>query len=170
MRVLLRMMWGTTTTVLIRNSWGRGSSGVCKCTGRKLPSRPSRALNLILSMHITWVTHEPTHRLFLLNSHLPLQVYTSAYDSTVRSLSFTSGISREVFAMENVLITSVDAPPASHELWLSDAKGWVTHLDLREDKSKRRSYQLSEMKIGNVSVNPTNPAFILTPSNNRTLK
>ena len=72
--------------------------------------------------------------------------------------------------MENVLITSVDAPPASHELWLSDAKGWVTHLDLREDKSKRRSYQLSEMKIGNVSVNPTNPAFILTPSNNRTLK
>jgi hypothetical protein len=97
-------------------------------------------------------------------------VYTSAYDSTVRSLSFTSGISREVFAMKNVLITSVDAPPASHELWLSDTKGWVTHLDLREDKSKRRSYRLSDVKIGNVSVNPTNPAFILTPSNNRTLK
>lgn len=98
------------------------------------------------------------------------KVYTSAYDSTVRTLSFTSGISREVFAMEKVLITSMDVPPASHELWLSDAEGWVTHLDLREDKSKRRAYQLSDQKIGCVSVNPTNPRLILTSSNNRVLK
>ncbi|KAI9507377.1 WD40 repeat-like protein [Russula earlei] len=97
-------------------------------------------------------------------------VYTSAYDSTVRSLSFTSGISREVFAMEQVLITSLDVPPASHEMWLSDAEGWLTHLDLREDKSKKRAYQLSEQKIGCVSVNPTNHAFILTSSNSRMLK
>ncbi|KAI0306439.1 WD40 repeat-like protein [Multifurca ochricompacta] len=97
-------------------------------------------------------------------------VYTSAYDSTVRSLSFTSGISREVFAMEKVLITSMDLPPASHEMWLSDAEGWVTHLDLREDKTRRRAYQVSDQKIGCVSVNPTNPAFILTASNNRALK
>jgi len=54
----------------------------------------------------------------------------SAYDSTVRTLLFTSGISRKVFAMDNVLITSMDIPPKSHELWLSDAEGWVTHLDL----------------------------------------
>jgi hypothetical protein len=99
-----------------------------------------------------------------------VKVYTSAYDSTVRTLSFTSGISREVYAMEKVLITSIDAPPASHELWLSDAEGWVTHLDLREDKSKRRAYQLSDLKIGSVSVNPTNSAFILTSSNSRVLK
>ncbi|KAI9466345.1 WD40 repeat-like protein [Lactarius psammicola] len=97
-------------------------------------------------------------------------VYTSAYDSTVRSLSFTSGISREVYAMDKVLITSMDLPPASHEMWLSDAEGWITHLDLREDKSKHRAYQVSDQKIGCVSVNPTNPAFILTASNNRSLK
>lgn len=97
-------------------------------------------------------------------------VYTSAYDSTVRSLSFTSGISREVFAMDKVLITSMDLPPASHEMWLSDAEGWLTHLDLREDKSKRQTYQVSNQKIGCVSVNPTSPAFILTASNNRFLK
>lgn len=72
--------------------------------------------------------------------------------------------------MEDALITSMDIPPASHEMWLSDAEGWVTHLDLREDKSKRRAYQLSDQKIGCLSVNPTNPAFILTASNNRTLK
>jgi WD repeat-containing protein 76 len=72
--------------------------------------------------------------------------------------------------MEDALITSMDIPPASHEMWLSDAEGWATHLDLREDKSKRRAYQLSDQKIGCLSVNPTNPAFILTASNNRTLK
>ena len=72
--------------------------------------------------------------------------------------------------MDKVLITSMDLPPASHEMWLSDAEGWLTHLDLREDKSKRRSYQVSEQKIGCVSVNPTNPSFVLTASNNRSLK
>ena len=72
--------------------------------------------------------------------------------------------------MDNVLVTSMDIPPASHEMWLSDDEGWVTHRDLREDKSKQRAYQLSDQKIGSLSVNPTNPAFILTSSNNRTLK
>jgi hypothetical protein len=72
--------------------------------------------------------------------------------------------------MESVLVTCMDIPPASHEMWLSDAEGWVTHLDLREDKSKRRAYQMSDQKIGSLSINPTNPAFILTSSNNRTLK
>ncbi|KAH9981161.1 WD40-repeat-containing domain protein [Lactifluus volemus] len=89
-------------------------------------------------------------------------VYTSAYDCTVRSLSFTSGISREVFAMEKVLITSMDVPPASHEMWLSDAEGWLTHLDLREDKSKRRAYQVSDHKVGTHIPS--------TASNNRSLK
>jgi len=85
---------------------------------------------------------------YLLPLTLHRKVYTSAYDSTVRALSFTSGISREVFAMENVLITSMDVPPASHELWLSDAEGWVTHLDLREDKSKRRAYNSRTRRSG----------------------
>jgi len=72
--------------------------------------------------------------------------------------------------MDKVLITSMDLPPASHEMWLSDAEGWLTHLDLREDKSKRRAYQLSEQKIGCVSVNPRIPTLILTSSNSRMLK
>ena len=72
--------------------------------------------------------------------------------------------------MDKVLITSMDLPPASHEMWLSDAEGWLTHLDLREDRSKWRAYQVSDQKVGCVSVNPTNPTFILTASNNRSLK
>jgi len=150
------------------------STGACKYIGLQPPDRPSRASNSTQSTHIVWVTY--FYQLARRFSYLPpaisllWKVYTSSYDCTVRSLSFTSGISREVFAMGDALITSMDIPPASHEMWLSDAEGWVTHLDLREDKSKRRSYQLSDQKIGGLSVNPTNPAFILTPSNNRTLK
>ncbi|KAI0065378.1 WD40 repeat-like protein [Artomyces pyxidatus] len=97
-------------------------------------------------------------------------VYTSAYDCTIRSLSFTSGVSREVFSTDDVLVTSFDIPPASHEMWVSDTSGGLTHLDLREDKSRARWYQLSEQKIGCVSVNPVNPAFLVTASNSRSLK
>lgn len=98
------------------------------------------------------------------------QVYTSAYDCTVRSLSFTSGISREVYSAEDMLLTSIDLTPTGHELWISDASGGITHLDLRQDKSKARRYQLSDQKIGTVSINPVVNHFVLTASNSRVLR
>lgn len=97
-------------------------------------------------------------------------MFTTAYDCTIRSLSLATGVSREVFSSGEVLITSIDLPPAGHELWASDASGGVTHLDLRQDKSKARWYELSDQKIGSVSINPVNPHLLLTASNNRTLK
>ncbi|KAF9464748.1 WD40 repeat-like protein [Collybia nuda] len=97
-------------------------------------------------------------------------VYTSSYDSTIRSLSFTSGISREIFSMEdNTLISCIDLTPSGHEIWISDSHGRATHMDLRESKKFRR-YGLSDAKIGCISVNPTRPHFVLTASNNRSLK
>ncbi|THH29638.1 hypothetical protein EUX98_g4552 [Antrodiella citrinella] len=98
-------------------------------------------------------------------------VFTSSYDCTLRSLSFTSGISREIFATEgNTLIHSVDLPPTGNEMWISDSSGGLTHLDLREDKSKARWHGVSTHKIGTVSINPANPHFLLTASNNRFLR
>ncbi|KAI0928619.1 hypothetical protein AcV5_006135 [Taiwanofungus camphoratus] len=97
-------------------------------------------------------------------------VFTSSYDCTVRSLSFTSGISREIYSTEDVLISCIDLAPTGNEMWISDALGGLTHLDLREDKSKARWYQLSDQKIGSVSVNPTNPKFLVTASNSRAMK
>lgn len=64
----------------------------------------------------------------------------------------------------------MDITPTGHELWLSDDTGAVTHLDTREDKSKARWYQLSDNKIGSVSINPVNPNFLLTASNSRVLR
>ncbi|KAF9564603.1 WD40 repeat-like protein [Agrocybe pediades] len=98
-------------------------------------------------------------------------LYTSSYDCTIRSLSFVSGTSTEIYSRnDGVLISSIDLPPTGQEMWISDGAGGVTHLDLREDQSKARRYELSEAKIGSVSVNPARPNFLLTASNSRYLK
>ncbi|KAJ7235456.1 WD40-repeat-containing domain protein [Mycena haematopus] len=97
-------------------------------------------------------------------------IYTSSYDCTIRSLSFTSGVSREIFSIEDTLISSIDLTPTGHEMWISDALGGVWHRDLRQDKSTTIRYRLSDQKIGCISVNPTRPNFLLTASNNRSLK
>lgn len=98
------------------------------------------------------------------------KVFTSAYDCTIRSTSFVSGSSSEVFAQDDILISSFDMPLSGNEMWISDASGGLTHLDLREDKSKARRWMLSEQKIGCVSINPTKPNLLLCSSNDRTLK
>ncbi|KAF5330427.1 hypothetical protein D9619_005629 [Psilocybe cf. subviscida] len=98
-------------------------------------------------------------------------IYTSSYDCTIRSLSFVSGTSKEIYATEDgVLITSIDLLPTGHEMWISDTAGGATHLDLRQAKFKARRYQLSDNKIGSISVNPTRTSFLLTASNSRFIK
>ncbi|KAJ6547617.1 WD40-repeat-containing domain protein [Mycena capillaripes] len=97
-------------------------------------------------------------------------IYTGSYDCTIRSLSFTSGVSREIFSIEDTLISSFDLTPSGHEMWISDALGGVWHRDLRQDKSTTIRYGLSDQKIGCISVNPIRPNFILTASNSRSLK
>ncbi|KAJ7285780.1 WD40 repeat-like protein [Mycena rebaudengoi] len=90
-------------------------------------------------------------------------IYTSSYDCTIRSLSFTSGVSREIFSIEDTLISSIDLAPTGHEMWISDALGGVWHRDLRQDKSKTIRYGLSDQKIAG-------PHFLLTASNSRQLR
>ncbi|KAF8077901.1 WD40-repeat-containing domain protein [Lyophyllum atratum] len=102
------------------------------------------------------------------NAH---NVYTSSYDGSIRSLSFTTGISRQVYSTgDETIVTSVDLAPSGNEMWVSDGAGGVTHLDLREDNKNTRWYGLSEQKIGCISINPTRPHFLLTASNDRSLK
>ncbi|KAL1676964.1 WD40-repeat-containing domain protein [Schizophyllum commune] len=98
-------------------------------------------------------------------------IYTTSYDCTLRSLSFESGVSREVYTAEGgALLSSVDMPPAGNEMWISDAVGGVVHLDLREARGKARYFGLSNDKIGAVSVNPSRPNFLAAGSNDRTVR
>lgn len=98
-------------------------------------------------------------------------VFTTAYDCTVRQWSFTSGASREVLSFgDSTLVSGLDIPPQGNELWVSDSLGGLTHLDLRQHKSKAKRYQLAQHKIGSISVNPVNTFALLTASNNRYLR
>jgi WD repeat-containing protein 76 len=100
-----------------------------------------------------------------------LQVYTSSYDCTIRRTSFTSGISTELFALDDILISAFDFTRNGHELWISDTKGGVTHLDMREDRHEARRFQLSvKEKIGCVSLNPVDDWSLLASCNDRSLK
>lgn len=81
-----------------------------------------------------------------------------------------SGVSKEVFSSEDVLINSIDLDPAGRVMWISDAAGGVTHFDTRLDQSKVTWYGLSREKVGSVSVNPTRPHLLLTASNSRALR
>ena len=101
---------------------------------------------------------------------LVLQIYTSSYDCTIRSLSMGSGICRQIFSSGDVLINSIDFEPEGRVMWISDAAGGVTQFDIRMDQSKATWYGLSREKVGSVSVNPTRPHFLLTASNSRALR
>ncbi|KAH7107553.1 WD40 repeat-like protein [Auriculariales sp. MPI-PUGE-AT-0066] len=97
-------------------------------------------------------------------------LFTTAYDCTVRQWSFTSGMSRELLSLEDSLISCVDVVPTGNELWISDTDGGLTHMDVRQHKSQARRFQLSEQKIGSVSINPQQHNMLLTASNSRSLK
>jgi hypothetical protein len=97
-------------------------------------------------------------------------MYTSSYDCTIREMSFTAGISREVYSFDGDLPSSFDLDPAGYVMWLTDSEGWLTHLDMREDKSRARSYQLSKAKIGCVSINPVDTHLLATASNDQHVK
>jgi WD repeat-containing protein 76 len=99
------------------------------------------------------------------------QVYTSSYDCTVRHLSFTTGVSREVFHTgEGDLASGIELAPTGHEMWIANGRGWLTHADLRQPVHSAVSFQLAEDKVGCVSVNPTEPHLLLTASNDRTVR
>ena len=79
-------------------------------------------------------------------------------------------MSREIFSLEDTLISCVDLPPSGKEMWISDVEGGVSHIDLRTHSKKSTRWELSEQKIGCISINPVTPHILLTASNNRFLK
>ncbi|KAG9090377.1 hypothetical protein FRC06_001113 [Ceratobasidium sp. 370] len=97
-------------------------------------------------------------------------VFTASYDGTLRSTSFVTGISTELVATEEHLLSSFDLSQDGRGLWISDSGGGLQHVDTRE-RSLTRRWELTEKeKIGCVSVNPVLPHLLLTASNNRTLR
>ena len=141
-------------------------TGVCNHIGLLPPSLLSLPSNLI---HWILIVFVQINLASSLNSHYA-QIFTSAYDYSIRRFSFASCISQEVYSTGHVLITSMDVVPTGHEIWFADANGGLTHLDLRQSRGKERWYEVSDHKVGSVSINPTNPHFLVTASNSRLLR
>ena len=99
------------------------------------------------------------------------QVLTSAYDCTLRSTSFVTGKSTELFSLasSSTLLTSFDLSSNGNEIWISDALGGISHVDLREGGRSRRQVNIKE-KIGCISVNPRRDHLLATSSNDHALK
>jgi len=101
-----------------------------------------------------------------------VQVLTSAYDCTLRTTSFVSGKSTELLSLASsgTLITSFDLATTGNEIWVSDALGGLSHVDLREGGGRfRRQVNLKE-KIGCISVNPLRSHLLLSASNDHAVK
>jgi len=81
-------------------------------------------------------------------------------------------VSTELFSLAGpgILINSFDISPSGDDMWVSDAKGGLTHVDQREGGRAARRQVNDKEKIGCVSVNRQQPHLLLTSSNDRMVK
>lgn len=98
--------------------------------------------------------------------HPTLQVYSSAYDATVRRTNFETAYSEEIldadqFGDEN-LVHSFDFSPDGHNIWAVDNGGGLIHRDLRAPMSTAKRWQIDKHKVGSICLNPANPKFAIT--------
>lgn len=123
------------------------------------------------------------------------QLFTSAYDCSIRTVSLLTGLSSAIYALPDpdALINHFDISPSGKEIWAVDSLGGLNHVDMREDDKQwgRRRWvitgQNTNTKIGGIGIDresscllgflpcadtriAKNPALICTASNDRTMR
>lgn len=92
------------------------------------------------------------------------QLFTSAYDCSIRTVSLANGISTSIYALPDpdALINHFDISPSGHEIWAVDSLGGLNHVDMREDNGNGKSWarrrwvissQRTNTKIGGIGIN-----------------
>jgi WD repeat-containing protein 76 len=121
--------------------------------------------------------HSRTISQFLFSHTDPTKLYTSSYDTTIRVLDLSTGVSTEVYFPEDetdtdALISSVQLHPDGNTLMFANFNGEVGKLDLREPAKERKVtlYTLHEKKVGGLSIFPSLPEVFATSSLDRTTK
>lgn len=114
------------------------------------------------------------------------RLYSSSHDGTLRMFDLAALTSTEVWGgVEGMQLSEFELLPAvSHagaassiqnpavgaqSLWLSDHRGGLSHIDLRSKPSTTRRWQVSEKKIGGLSLNPRALHCVAAASNDRTV-
>lgn len=119
--------------------------------------------------------HTRTISAMQFSSSDPNILYTSSYDSSLRSLDLQKGKAVEVYAPQDL---SEDTPLSGvqladndpNRLYFATLEGAFGIHDVRTRSHEAEIYQLSEKKIGGFSLHPLQPHFVATASLDRTLK
>ncbi|KAI9728275.1 MAG: hypothetical protein M1834_007768 [Cirrosporium novae-zelandiae] len=105
----------------------------------------------------------------------PTTLYTSSYDSSVRSLDLIASKVVEVYAPpssdEESPISGIEVHPSNPNIiYLTTLDGTFGQHDLRTSSNNTTLYQLSEKKIGGFSLHPKHEHLVSTASLDRFLK
>ncbi|GAA5947421.1 hypothetical protein JCM3765_001671 [Sporobolomyces pararoseus] len=98
--------------------------------------------------------------------HETRKIYSSCYDSTLRSHDFETGISQEVIDADSDdydgLLHSFDFDPTGNEIWASDGGGGLHWRDLRTPIGEAKRWNIDRAKVGCISLNPARPSIAAT--------
>lgn len=126
----------------------------------------------------TFKTHTRTISSIHFTDTQPNAVYTASYDSSIRRLDLSKGVSTEMYAPAeddvDEPISGVSIPITDpNMLYFSTLNGLFGMHDTRTDYKGSNTVELmelSEKKIGGFSVHPLHPHYLATASLDRNLK
>ncbi|KAK5993086.1 DNA damage-binding protein cmr1 [Cladobotryum mycophilum] len=118
-------------------------------------------------------THSRTITSFAFSPADPNTVYSASYDSSIRKMDLSKGISVQVFAPPGDTDMPLSALEISYSepnmLYFSTLDGSVGRYDIRVPNGEEL-WHLSDQKIGGFSLHPLQSHLIATASLDRTLK
>lgn len=115
------------------------------------------------------------------------RIYSSSYDATLRVFSLSKHMSMEVWRAPSTVqlgefdilcpisnASEAETPGSCHldgrSLWLADHLGGLIHIDVRSASSEYHRWQISDKKVGGLSINYGAPHCIATASNDRSVR
>lgn len=119
--------------------------------------------------------HTRTISAILPSPSRPETIYTSSYDSSIRSTDLTKSTAVEIYGPssreDDEPISGIDmAASDPHTLYFATLNGGFGRYDTRTSPADVALFQLSEKKIGGFSLHPGLPHFVATASLDRYLR
>ena len=123
----------------------------------------------------TFKVHTRPITAFQVSPNNAAHILTSSYDSSIRQMDLTSGIATELYGPTD---NEADEPISGLEidqsqpqiLYFSRLDGHIGRTDTRENPAHATHlWQLSEKKIGGISLHPRSAHFLATASLDRTM-
>jgi WD40 repeat protein len=105
----------------------------------------------------------------------PNSVFMASHDTSIRRLDLAKGVAVEVFALSDPdkgdgLTGLQISPQDPNTVYFTTLHGEFGIHDTREGKTRTRTFQLSDKKIGGFTLNPASPHFIVTASLDRYMR